>query len=144
MSCRRLHTAAAIAGAVARAIARSRPSVPVVAFCFSPAVARRLQLHRAVHPLLMTAPSSKGDGQGSGDSAVLGLGDNVAGFGEQGGRVRAVSLSMLRQEAARTAKELGWVKAGERVVIVDRNNAKGVGATDAIKSGTNLKVFTVV
>eukprot|EP00614_Pseudopedinella_elastica_P019210 CAMPEP_0172646756 /NCGR_PEP_ID=MMETSP1068-20121228/240401_1 /TAXON_ID=35684 /ORGANISM="Pseudopedinella elastica, Strain CCMP716" /LENGTH=563 /DNA_ID=CAMNT_0013461021 /DNA_START=98 /DNA_END=1789 /DNA_ORIENTATION=- len=131
-------------GAVARAIARSRPSVPVVAFCFSPAVARRLQLHRAVHPLLMTAPSSKGDGQGSGDSAVLGLGDNVAGFGEQGGRVRAVSLSMLRQEAARTAKELGWVKAGERVVIVDRNNAKGVGATDAIKSGTNLKVFTVV
>lgn len=144
LSCRRLHTAAAIAGAVARAIARSRPSVPVVAFCFSPAVARRLQLHRAVHPLLMTAPSSKGDGQGSGDSAVLGLGDNVAGFGEQGGRVRAVSLSMLRQEAARTAKELGWVKAGERVVIVDRNNAKGVGATDAIKSGTNLKVFTVV
>jgi pyruvate kinase len=41
-------------GNIARALARCQPSVPVAAFCFDPRVARRLQLHRAVHPVLLT------------------------------------------------------------------------------------------
>lgn len=49
-----------MSGRVARAVARHRPSVPVVAFCTDPQVARRLQLHRSIQPFLMQSTLDPG------------------------------------------------------------------------------------
>lgn len=40
-------------GDIARSIARCGPPVPVVAFCFNEHIARRLQLNRAVIPMMI-------------------------------------------------------------------------------------------
>lgn len=51
-----------MSGKTARAVAKYRPAVPVLAFCTDVQVARRLQLHRSVLPLLLQSkldPSSK-------------------------------------------------------------------------------------
>ena len=55
-------------------------------------------------------------------------------------------MGLLRTEAVRTAKEMGWVRAGDRVVIVDRNRSTHTSGDplDAVRVGTNMKVFTVV
>lgn len=81
-------------GAVARAVARHKPSVPVLAFCTDAQVARRLQLYRGITPIMLQTnedPTSP-----------------------------KTSMSRLRMEATRTAKELGFVKPGDRLVFVDR------------------------
>eukprot|EP00615_Pteridomonas_danica_P000694 CAMPEP_0114335502 /NCGR_PEP_ID=MMETSP0101-20121206/5101_1 /TAXON_ID=38822 ORGANISM="Pteridomonas danica, Strain PT" /NCGR_SAMPLE_ID=MMETSP0101 /ASSEMBLY_ACC=CAM_ASM_000211 /LENGTH=527 /DNA_ID=CAMNT_0001467149 /DNA_START=76 /DNA_END=1659 /DNA_ORIENTATION=- len=115
-------------GDIARSLARAGPPVPVVAFCFDEQVARRLQLHRAVYPMLIKQNGHDKNGSGS----------------EVGGD--KIRMGMLRQEAVRTVKELGWVKTGEKVVCCDRNRTRIADgfSGDAIKVGTNMKVFTVV
>lgn len=150
-------------GDVARALARHRPDVPLIAFCFDAPVARRLQLHRAVHPVLLTTSdrasqdrlllSSSDDEIGDGPSAAGGgdvSGGTAAADAESavlrdrmGGAVR---MGLLRTEAVRTAKEMGWVRPGDRVVCVDRNRSRHAtgGSLDSIRIGTNMKVFTVV
>jgi pyruvate kinase len=114
-------------GDIARSIARCGPPVPVVAFCYDEHVARRLQLHRGVYPM-MIKQSMEADGSSS----------------ETGGK--SVRMGVLRQEAVRTVKELGWVNTGDKVVCMDRNRTRLVDgfSGDAIKVGTNMKVFTVV
>lgn len=105
-------------GSVARAVARYRPNVPVLAFCSDPRVARQLQLHRGIFPVLL----QNGTGDGCSLEANEGMG-------------------VLRTETVRTAKELGLLSKGERVVTIDRSAGK---VTDLKLYGTNLKVFTVL
>ena len=62
-------------GRVARAVVRHRPTVPVLAFCLDAQVARRLQLHRSIYPIML---------QSSLDPAL-----------------RDTSMSVLRAEAVR-------------------------------------------
>jgi len=88
----RLILALTSTGAVARALAKSRPSVPVVALCTDAAIARQLQFHRAIHPILVPTSDAL-------DSA---------------------KMTELRAEALRTVAELGWVAPGDKVIIVDR------------------------
>ena len=81
-------------GRVAKAVARHKPSVPVLAFCTDAQVARRLQLYRGITPIMLQTdldPTSP-----------------------------TTSMSRLRMEATRTAKELGFVKSGDRLIFVDR------------------------
>mmetsp|Transcript_100316 Transcript_100316/g.286958 ORF Transcript_100316/g.286958 Transcript_100316/m.286958 type:complete len:221 (+) Transcript_100316:1275-1937(+) len=101
-------------GSVPRAIARHQPNVPVIAFCYDPQVARRLQLHRSITPVMLQAATNP--------------------F-QEGAR-----MGLLRTEAIRTAKEAGLVASGDRIVFIDRNRGK---ATDSFNVGTNMKVFTV-
>jgi pyruvate kinase len=102
-------------GRVARAVAGHRPTVPVLAFCTDPQVARRLQLHRAVIPILLQAdkwdPWSK-----------------------------TLRFANLRAEAIRTAKQLALVKFGDRVVFVDRTAGK---PGDMLEYAHNMKIVTV-
>ena len=143
-------------GDAARAIARHRPHVPVIAFCFDASVARRLQLHRAVHPMLLTTEDRASIDRlmrGSREEEQGALGEDVGsgvserpfpgGSDDLAGRVR---MGLLRTEAVRTAKEMGWVRTGDRVVIVDRNRSTHTTGDplDAVRVGTNMKVFTVV
>lgn len=102
-------------GRVARAVARHRPAVPVLAFCIDPQVARRLQLHRSVYPIMLQSKLDPGSA--------------------------ATSMSVLRAEAVRTAKELGFAKAGDRVVMIDRTKGK---AHDLHDYSHNMKVVTLV
>lgn len=101
-------------GRVARAVARHKPHVPVLAFCIDPQVARRLQLHRSITPIMLHTdmdPTSP-----------------------------ITSMGLLRAEALRTATELGFVKSGDRIIAVDRTMGK---ATDVHKVAHNMKVITV-
>jgi pyruvate kinase len=101
-------------GRVARAVARHRPSVPVLSFCTDPQVARRLQLNRAIIPMMLqtdldpTSPSTR-------------MGD-------------------MRAESIRTAKELGFVKGGDRIIFIDRSVGK---AHDMHDFAHNMKVVTL-
>jgi pyruvate kinase len=99
-------------GRVARAVARHQPTVPVLSFCTDVQVARRLQLYRALVPLMLQAE----------------LNPSLMWLGE------------LRSEAVRTAKELGFVKNGDRIIMVDQTKGKG---TDDYKYAHNLKVVTI-
>jgi pyruvate kinase len=103
-----------MSGRVARAVARQGPTVPVLAFCTDAQVARRLQLHRCVMPLMLQSSLDPG----------------------------SVSTRMghLRAEAVRTAKELGFVKNGDRIIMVDRTVGK---AGDLHQYAHNMKVVTV-
>lgn len=101
-------------GRVARAVARHQPSVPVLAFCTDPQVARRLQLSRAVVPLML---------QSNLDPTAT-----------------TTRLSKLRAEAVRTAKELGFVSNGDRIVMVDQTKGK---SHDHHESAHNMKVATI-
>jgi pyruvate kinase len=94
----RLIVTITMSGKTAKALALQKPTVPVLAFCTDPQVARRLQLHRCINPIMLQSDldplSSK------------------------------TMMSFLRAEAIRTAKELGFVKAGDRVIAVDRTKGK--------------------
>lgn len=103
-----------MSGRVARAVARHGPTVPVLAFCTDPQVARRLQLHRCVIPLMLQSSLDPG-------SATTRMG-------------------LLRAEAVRTAKELGFLKNGDRIIMVDRTVGK---ADDLHHFAHNMKVVTV-
>ena len=101
-------------GRVARAVARHQPSVPVLAFCTDPQVARRLQLHRGLSPIML---QSKKDPTSA-----------------------STRLSKLRAEAVRTAKELGFVQNGDRLVMVDQTKGK---SHDHHAYAHNMKVVTI-
>lgn len=103
-----------MSGSVARAVAKHKPTVPVLAFCTDERVARRLQLHRSILPMLL---QSKLDPQSS-----------------------TTRMGLLRAEAVRTAKELGIVKAGDRIVTVDRSAGK---AHDTFEFSHNIKLSTI-
>jgi pyruvate kinase len=103
-----------MSGRVARAVAKHKPTVPVLAFCTDILVARRLQLHRSILPILLQTKMDPGS--------------NVTRMG------------FLRAEAVRTAKELGIVKAGDRVVTVDRTAGK---SHDHFDFSHNIKVSTI-
>jgi pyruvate kinase len=85
-------------GRVARALARHKPSVPVLSFCTDVQVARRLQLHRAIIPIIL--PSTENPGSSK------------------------TSMGLLRAEAVRTAQELGYVEKGDRIILVDRTKGR--------------------
>ena len=101
-------------GRVARAVARHKPSVPVLSFCTDPQVARRLQLHRSIIPIMLQSTLNP-------DSATTRMG-------------------LLRAEAIRTAKELGFVNNGDRIIFLDRTKGK---ATDYHEYAHNMKVITI-
>lgn len=101
-------------GNVARAVALHRPSVPVLAFCTDPQVGRRLQLHRSIVPIMLQSTLDPG--------------------------CVNTSMSVLRAESIRTAKELGFVKTGDRVVNVDRTVGK---AHDMHHFSHNMRVSTI-
>ncbi|KAL3906306.1 MAG: hypothetical protein SGILL_009321 [Bacillariaceae sp.] len=101
-------------GRVARAVARHKPHVPVLAFCIDPQVARRLQLHRSVTPIML--------------------------YTDMDPASPITSMGLLRAEALRTATELGFVKTGDRIIVVDRTMGK---PTDVHKVAHNMKVITV-
>jgi pyruvate kinase len=103
-----------VSGGVARAVARHRPTVPVVAFCTDPQVARRLQLHRSIQPFMMQStldPTSS-----------------------------KTRMGFLRAEAVRTLKEAGWAHSGDRIIMVDRTKGK---SHDMHKYSHNMKVVTL-
>jgi pyruvate kinase len=110
-----LITLISMSGAVARAVARHKPTVPVIAFCTDPQVARRLQLHRCITPVML--------------HTELDLASSDTSFGK------------LRAEAMRTAKELGYAKSGDRIIMVDRNPGKG---HDMHRFSHNMKVVTLI
>lgn len=101
-------------GRVARAVARHRPSVPVLAFCTDPQVARRLQLHRAVYPIMLQSKCDPGSA--------------------------TTMMSLLRAEAVRTAKEMGYAKTGDRIILVDRTKGRD---HDMHNYAHNMKVITI-
>jgi len=101
-------------GESARAVARHRPTVPVVAFCTNQQVARQLQLHRSISPMLMHSSLDPNSNK--------------------------TRMGLLRAEAMRTLKEIGWAKAGDRVIIVDRTRGKD---TDMHEFSHNMKVVTL-
>lgn len=103
-----------MSGRVARAVAKHKPTVPVLAFCTDVLVARRLQLHRSLLPILL--------------QTTMDPGSNMTRMG------------FLRAEAVRTAKELGIVKAGDRVVTVDRTAGK---SHDHFDFSHNIKLSTI-
>lgn len=77
-------------------------------------VARRLQLHRCVMPFML---------QSSLDPSLP-----------------STRMGLLRAEAVRTAKELGFVKNGDRIIMVDRTVGK---VSDLHQYAHNMKVVTV-
>lgn len=101
-------------GRVARAVARHKPPVPVLAFCTDPQVARRLQLHRGITPIMLQTPV-----------------DPFAPL---------TSLGLLRAEALRTATEVGFVKCGDRIIVVDQTTGK---PSDMHEVAHNMKVITL-
>jgi hypothetical protein len=50
------------------------------------------------------------------------------------------STGLLRQEAIRTAVELGFVKSGDRIIIVDQTLGKPTHMYDV---ANNMKVVTI-
>jgi pyruvate kinase len=101
-------------GRVARAVARHKPSVPVLSFCTDPQVARRLQLHRSITPIMLQSTLDP--------------------------RNPETRMGLLRAEAIRTATELGYVKSGDRIILVDRSQGK---VTDMHEYAHNMKVITL-
>eukprot|EP00934_Nitzschia_sp_Nitz4_P005961 Nitzschia sp. Nitz4//scaffold28_size193895//96997//99011//NITZ4_001659-RA/size193895-augustus-gene-0.309-mRNA-1//-1//CDS//3329545964//5951//frame0 len=101
-------------GRVARAVARHKPAVPVISFCTDVQVARRLQLHRAITPVMLQSTMDP--------------------------RLASTRMGVLRTEAMRSAKELGFVKSGDRIVIIDRTQGQ---AHDMFDYSHNMKVVTL-
>mmetsp|Transcript_7458 Transcript_7458/g.16865 ORF Transcript_7458/g.16865 Transcript_7458/m.16865 type:complete len:252 (-) Transcript_7458:499-1254(-) len=102
-------------GKFARAVARHKPHVPVLAFCTDPQVARRLQLHRAITPIMLQTEAPGTDNQ-------------------------ITSTGLLRQEAIRTAVEMGFVKKGDKIIVVDQTLGKSSHMYDV---ANNMKVVTL-
>lgn len=103
-----------MSGKVARAIARHRPTVPVLAFCTDKQVARRLQLHRALTPVMLQSEWDPNDNK--------------------------TSMGKLRAEAARTARELDYVREGDRIIFMDRTKGKD---HDLFHYSHNMKISTL-
>ena len=101
-------------GRVARAVARHLPAVPVLSFCTDVQVARRLQLHRALVPLMLQSNLDP--------------------------KCTTTRLGDLRAEAVRTSKELGFIENGDRIIMVDQTKGK---KGDHHKFAHNLKVVTI-
>lgn len=101
-------------GRVARAVVRHRPTVPVLAFCTDVQVARRLQLHRSLYPVMLQSSLDPGS--------------------------RDTSMSLLRAEAVRAAKEMGYCRVGDRIIMVDRTVGRG---HDLHEFAHNMKVVTL-
>lgn len=101
-------------GRVARAVARHQPSVPVLCFCTDAQVARRLQLHRALLPLMLQSNLDP--------------------------KASTTRLSTLRAEAVRTAKELGFIQNGDRIIMVDQTKGR---SHDHHEYAHNMKVVTI-
>ncbi|GKY92233.1 hypothetical protein MPSEU_000194500 [Mayamaea pseudoterrestris] len=108
-------TLISMSGAVARAVARHKPTVPVIAFCTDPQVARRLQLHRSITPVMLHTEQDLASSQ--------------------------TSFGKLRAEAMRTAKEIGYARSGDRIIMVDRNPGR---VNDMHKFSHNMKVVTLI
>lgn len=102
-------------GNFARAVARHKPHVPVLVFCTDAQTARRLQLHRALTPIMLQDKSVETNKP-------------------------ITSTGLLRQEAIRTAVELGFVKSGDRIIIVDQTLGKPTHMYDV---ANNMKVVTI-
>lgn len=103
-----------MSGRVARAVARHRPTVPVLAYCTDVQVARRLQLHRSIIPIMLQSEADPGDS--------------------------STRMGYLRAEAVRTAKELGFAHSGDRIIMVDRTVGK---SHDMHEFSHNMKVVTL-
>jgi len=103
-----------MSGSVARAVASHRPTVPVLAFCTDEQVARRLQLHRSITPVMLLSSLDPGS--------------------------RDTRMGLLRAEAVRTAKELGYASVGDRIILVDRTVGK---VHDRHEYAHNMKVVTL-
>ena len=101
-------------GRVARAVARHQPTVPVLSYCVDPQVARRLQLHRGVIPIMLQTDKNP--------------------------KAAGIRLGKLRAEAVRTAKELGFIQNGDRIIMVDQTKGK---VHDHHEYSHNIKVVTV-
>jgi len=102
-------------GKFAQAVARHKPHVPVLVFCTDPQTARRLQLHRGLTPIMLQHKSIESNQP-------------------------ITSTGLLRQEAIRTAVELGFVKKGDKVIIVDQTLGKSTHMYDV---ANNMKVVTL-
>ena len=103
-----------MSGKVARAVAKHNPTVPVLAFCTDILVARKLQLYRSIKPMMLQTdlcPQSE-----------------------------LTRMSFLRAEAVRTAKELGMVRDGDRIVTIDRSKGKD---HDTFEFSHNIKLSTI-
>jgi pyruvate kinase len=103
-------------GTTARAVAMHKPCVPVLAFCTDIQVARRLQLHRSVKPVLL-------------------LNSCMSTKSEDTWR-----MATLRGEAVRTARELGYIRNGDRVIFMDRSKGK---EHDMFEYSHNIKLSTI-
>lgn len=103
-----------MSGRMARAVARHRPSIPVLAFCTDPQVARRLQLHRSIYPVMLQTTLDPGS--------------------------VSTRMRLLRAEAVRTAKELGFTRVGDRIIMIDRTKGK---KHDMHDFSHNMKVVTL-
>ena len=103
-----------VSGKVARFVASHRPTVPVLAFCLDPQVARRLQLNRGIYPVLLQSSLNPYD--------------------------QKTRMGILRAEAMRTAVELGLARAGDRVITVDRTVGK---PNDMHTHSYNMKMSTL-
>lgn len=113
-------------GEVPRALAKMRPNVPVVALCTSEAIARQLQFHRSLHPILVPHDDSASPWDDGADSDAS----------------SAARMTELRAEALRTVTELGWIKSKDKVVIIDRK-AGASTANSKYQNRCNLLVITV-
>lgn len=96
-------------------VARHKPHVPVLAFCTDPQVARRLQLHRAITPIMLHTTSEVTEKP-------------------------ITSTGLLRQEAIRRAVEMGFAEKGDRVIVVDQTLGKPTHMYDV---ANNMKVVTL-
>lgn len=103
-----------MSGRMARAVARHRPSIPVLAFCTDPQVARRLQLHRSIYPIMLQTTLDPGS--------------------------VSTRMRLLRAEAVRTAKELGFTRVGDRIIMIDRTKGK---EHDMHDFSHNMKIVTL-
>jgi len=109
-------------GEVARSLAKMRPNVPVVALCTDEHVARQLQFHRSLNPILIPTATASFAGP-----------DAFA----------AEKMTELRAEALRTVTELGWIKSKDKVLIVDRK-AGASTANSKYMNRVNLLVITAI
>jgi len=100
-------------GKMARFVASHRPTVPVLAFCTDMQVARRLQLHRGVTPVLLQTTLDP---------------------------LKAGAMAGLRAESMRTALEMGFARAGDTVITVDRTIG---GPQDMHQFSFNMKFGTL-
>ncbi len=99
-------------GSTVKQLAKFRPNVPIIAFVPTPAIGRRLVMHRSVYPIVMESTVREGDEQ-----------------------ERVV-------EAMRTAKEIGWLKPGHRVIVVDAE-LWSLESTMTKTKANCIKIFTV-